>query len=353
MHILTGFFLFFLGFGIIASVVGGVPSFAGGASISSPDDTVIQSPLALYEVGGDLREVSVHASGVNTIFDIAVSLYNRRLILAGSDRGLLISRDGGSTWRTFSDLDGNFDDRTAVYSILFSPHDSSCVYVSAFRAGAGGVYSLCDNFFNVRSLFALRGEAVYSMALSDGVLYLGLSDGRFISYTLASETFRVVRVFGSPLRLFAPRDRGVWHALLGSRSLVRFSRESSDIISLSGDTTPRNLSSFFFDPRRSSLLYLASREGLFRSSDGGTTWRALTAIPTASRAVYSVFVDSFGTLYAGTDRLYVSRDSGARWRIIDGIFTGKVISTMVQNGDTIILGTRIAPSFFEGFSLSL
>lgn len=353
MHILTGFFLFFLGFGIIASVVGGVPFFAGGASVSSPDDTVIQSPLALYEVGGDLREVSVHASGVNTIFDIAVSPYNRRLILAGSDRGLLVSRDGGSTWRTFSDLDGNFDDRTAVYSILFSPHDSSCVYVSAFRAGAGGVYLLCDNFFNIRSLFALRGEVVYSMALSDGVLYFGLSDGRFISYTLASEAFRVVRAFGSPLRLFVPRDRGTWYALLGSHSLVRFSRESSTSLSLRGTVSPRTLYGLSFDPRRSSLLYVASREGLFRSSDGGTAWRALTAIPTASRAVHSVFVDFSGTLYAGTDRLYASRDGGAHWRIIDGIFTGKVISTMVQNGDTIILGTRGAPSFFEGLSLPL
>jgi photosystem II stability/assembly factor-like uncharacterized protein len=66
-------------------------------------------------------------------------------------------------------------------------------------------------------------------------------------------------------------------------------------------------------------IYAATRSGLFRSNDGGETWKNLNVPRTE---VYSVVKNSDGSrLYAGTHpaHLYVSEDNGISWQELKGL----------------------------------
>src|SRR5699024_10585878 len=65
--------------------------------------------------------------------------------------------------------------------------------------------------------------------------------------------------------------------------------------------------------------FAASRWGLFRTADRGTTW---TSRDVPRQEVYSVFLDTQNNkLYAGTHpaHLYVSEDHGKSWHELTGL----------------------------------
>ena len=75
------------------------------------------------------------------------------------------------------------------------------------------------------------------------------------------------------------------------------------------------------DPHDSSILYLGSIEkGIFKSTDGGTHWRALD-MGLEPSAVTSIAVDPShpATVWAGTaeDGLFKSTDAGEHWAAVD------------------------------------
>lgn len=77
----------------------------------------------------------------------------------------------------------------------------------------------------------------------------------------------------------------------------------------------RSLRRFEHDSR----VYAATEAGLFRSSDGGTTWSNL-AVPTDGGGVRSVLATAGDRVYAGTDEpvLYRSLDDGDSWTEMTG-----------------------------------
>ena len=73
------------------------------------------------------------------------------------------------------------------------------------------------------------------------------------------------------------------------------------------------VSTLAVDPKNAGTLYAGSREGLFKSTDGGTSWSktGLTAEP------YALVIDprNMGSVYAATPAgLFKSTDGGASWR---------------------------------------
>ena len=76
------------------------------------------------------------------------------------------------------------------------------------------------------------------------------------------------------------------------------------------------VSALSVDPTNDSLLYAASHDGVYRSADGGRSWRLLPAI-LDGEAVHGVLVDPTdpARVYLRTEaRLLVSADRGAHWK---------------------------------------
>jgi photosystem II stability/assembly factor-like uncharacterized protein len=70
------------------------------------------------------------------------------------------------------------------------------------------------------------------------------------------------------------------------------------------------------DPRSSHTLYVAGREGVHKSSDGGVTWNAINrGLATLNVRCLLISPHDARTLYAGTNGsgLYRSTDGGDSW----------------------------------------
>lgn len=81
-----------------------------------------------------------------------------------------------------------------------------------------------------------------------------------------------------------------------------------------GGLPTTTINGFAADPTNSELMYVGTREGLFRTEDAGKTWKpvsegpknvaAVTVNPKQPQEVYAATAD--GTLYRSTD-------GGKRW----------------------------------------
>ena len=83
---------------------------------------------------------------------------------------------------------------------------------------------------------------------------------------------------------------------------------------MGGLPTKRTVNGFVVSPKDPKLMYVTTRDGLFRSTDAGETWKsvgsgirdvvAVTMNPRAPREVYAVSTEG---------RLYGSTDGGTTW----------------------------------------
>jgi len=74
------------------------------------------------------------------------------------------------------------------------------------------------------------------------------------------------------------------------------------------------INGFTVDPKNSKVMYVALRDGVFRSDDAGKAWRrvaggpknvaALTMNPKRPGEVFAITADG---------KLYLSRDAGGQW----------------------------------------
>ena len=80
------------------------------------------------------------------------------------------------------------------------------------------------------------------------------------------------------------------------------------------------------DPSRASTLYAGTAEGVFKSDDGGASWRAASAgMPSARVQTIAIDPSSTSTLYAGTLTpdgtdsvgIFKSTDGAASWTAIN------------------------------------
>lgn len=114
-----------------------------------------------------------------------------------------------------------------------------------------------------------------------------------------------------PQQLLASAGAGVWQ-----------SRDAGQTWQLAGDLPPlAEISSLVAAPDRSGLAYAGSRTLVYRTVDGGMTWRG-AALPAAADLVGALFVDPLvgETVYAADSagQLFRSDDAGSSWRLIDG-----------------------------------
>lgn len=90
-----------------------------------------------------------------------------------------------------------------------------------------------------------------------------------------------------------------------------------------------------FDPHKPGVVYAAAGTGgIFRSDDGGKAWRFVGKPETGARIEWlEADPGTAGTLWLGVDQpgspaLWISRDSGVKWEVVDGRYGGGEMTTM-------------------------
>lgn len=95
-----------------------------------------------------------------------------------------------------------------------------------------------------------------------------------------------------------------------------------------------NVSKFAFDPVNASIVYAASDNGVFRSTDGGQHWTgAATTLGTSMFDIAVASADSQNVFASSVFGLYKSSDGGGTWAVVHGFSSFKV--AVSPNGNVI------------------
>jgi photosystem II stability/assembly factor-like uncharacterized protein len=246
-------------------------------------------------------------------------------------RSIFRSADGGRTWRVL-------DVRRRAGLLAFDPGKAGTLYVAdigtpANLAGAG-ILESPDGGRSWRALSAGPTTAQVNGIVVDprnpGIAYAAVeargvfkrtAGGWHAANTGLSPNLDVQAVAveaENPATVYAATGRRVfkstdgaasWHAVAGTdasavRALARDPRHPGTL----------HAHGLALDPKDPTVLYAGTEAGLFTSTNGGTSWRALGGRLTDTE-VYAVAIDPEERIYAGTaGGVFLSTDGGASWR---------------------------------------
>lgn len=157
--------------------------------LASPDLTR-NDPTKLGPSGGPITKDNTAVEYYCTIFAVAESPYEKDLILAGSDDGLLhITQDGGKNWSKLSVT--GLPEWTMINSIDFSPFEKGAAYVAAtsYKSGDYKPYLFKTKDYGKTWTKITDGidaahftRVVRTDVKRQGLLYAGTEFGMYISF---------------------------------------------------------------------------------------------------------------------------------------------------------------------------
>src|SRR5213593_2099562 len=239
-----------------------------------------------------------------------------------------IAQVNGGVWKT-DDYGGTwtpiFDDQPtgSVGCITVAPSDPTIVYV-----GSGEGLQRPD---------LSVGDGIYKSADAGRTwTHLGLRDGQQIPQIAVDprDPNRIlVAVAGHP---YGPNaERGIFRSTDGGKTFekVLYTDENTGAMDVAFDpANPQTVFAVLWAARQApweigSSWTLSANNGLYKSVDGGTTWRRVTAgLPTAQdrlgRIGLAVSPGEPARMYAGVGAangggVYRSDDGGERWRLVN------------------------------------
>jgi photosystem II stability/assembly factor-like uncharacterized protein len=257
------------------------------------------------------------------VISLAVSPANSRLLYAGTYEGLLRSDDGGMNWYlvTGSGLG------TARVSKKPAASPRSSLAPAGVRLPQTKVYDV-KFLKHAETVYVATAQGVFES--SDGIIWRKHQD-------LASggAVYRLVLHPTDPAWLMAHASRGMY---------VSDNRGQTWRETRVGDVSVRIHDSAFGDSTPVRLL-AGTSHGLFESTDGGGSWKAMAGLPmipvnhfctSRSKPELMYFLSQLD------NQVYQSIDGGTNWsRFDDGGLKGLSIQSMAsgtrQGGDLLVL----------------
>lgn len=322
---------------------------AAGLAMSSDGVTVYVPTL-----GGGVRTGTISSNGTIT-WDGASTLHtaisNVQLLVHPTDSktlfatafpgGIFKSTDGGTSWseQNFGMASMNLDDppRQGFYTLAIAPSNPQRMYVALYGWGVytsvdgSGIWRPCNG-----AAAEMRGKAITSLLVdptNDKKVWVAAEDGirmttnagttwTDVSTGLASTDIRVL-VRAADGRMYAGSKGYEAWALDANAS----SWQQLPALANFGATWPiwndRPLYQFtspLFHPTDSKIVYLGTfPSGIFRSDDGGATWRERN-IGSTNDGLFSLAFrpNQPDVLFAGTyNGVNRSTDGGEHWKAAD------------------------------------
>jgi photosystem II stability/assembly factor-like uncharacterized protein len=231
---------------------------------------------------------------------LAVDPRDHRHVLVGG-QGITDSHDGGATWRSVHP--NHF-----VGAIAFAPSDPRRVYAATGQdTGQGGMLRSSDGGKSWSFQITPAGTVISALAVHPKraeTVYAGYSAPARAGVATSSDGGRSWRFRWTPEEVYslavAPSDPDTVYAANGD-GVVR---------SVDGGDRWQHLphqgfysTTIVVDPERAETVYVGTaRHGVFRSTDGGATWRPFgTRLPRRGTWIDTLAFDPSGNwLYAGT-----------------------------------------------------
>ena len=157
--------------------------------LASPDLTR-NDASKMGSSGGPITKDNTSVEYYCTIFAVAESPYEKDLILAGSDDGLLhVTRDGGKNWTKLSVA--GMPEWTMINSVEFTPHEKGAAYVAATSYKSGDYRPLLFKTKDYGKTWTKITDGIDPTHFTrvvradqkrSGLLYAGTEFGMYISF---------------------------------------------------------------------------------------------------------------------------------------------------------------------------
>ncbi|MBN1993263.1 MAG: AAA-like domain-containing protein [Anaerolineae bacterium] len=253
--------------------------------------------------GGNTWEA--YSSGLSTanrsVDVITVHPENPNIIYGGIGETLIVSTDGGKNWSTHADGYGNGLGVSRFYQIVVDPFNNDIIYVGG---AAGEIYKSADAGRNFIRLGFNVGEGAFSLAAHPNqkdVYLAGINSYEAgIIKTENGVDFRSVSaglIFGGAdsaysAITYAPSNpdivytgsgyednrvaKGIFKSTNGGESWQNI---SNGWVINPNSGWPHYVKAIAVHPTNPDIVLAATGAGLYRSADGGATWRTPREIP--------------------------------------------------------------------------
>jgi len=260
---------------------------------------------------------------LRAVWSIAIWQQDSRVIAAGGEDGIWLTRDGAETWERIAPLDD--PELKPVVSLTFDPGDFNILYAGtphlAWKTVDGGA----------------DWQSIHNGMLDDSDVFSILVDDR------------------RPRRIFAATCGGIYRSLDGGSGWMKLNQAKG--ASFRTYHIAQN-------PLQPSVLLAGTTLGLIKSMDGGTTWRRLTTQPTRWIAFDPVRPNR---VFVATDEagLFRSDDAGESLQAINEGFINRhftalaiaenalVVTTLTPHGSSILRRSGSEPEWDELSGLAL
>jgi photosystem II stability/assembly factor-like uncharacterized protein len=255
--------------------------------------------------------------GIFEVKSVLVSPDESNIIYMGTSEGVLKTEDAAKTWSNILSINGQ---NKGVNFLLFDPKHKLAIYAATSR----GLYHSTDAGKNWNRIFmgknAHENECTTVAVLSSGI-YLGTKAGLFVSKdkgrTWQKETGKLGDSAVSAVSYKLSEADYIYVASLNGVFKTSDSGKSWDRIFAAhpvedgDDSEEKNedqdeeecysdIRYLGIDPNNSELLYIATRNGVLRSKDKGKTWEAMTDSGLLNRDIRFLLISSKSDIYAVT-----------------------------------------------------
>ena len=265
----------------------------------------------------------VGSLGNANVLTLEMDPADARVIYAGTrETGMFYSEDGGIEWRQARDADLKVG---RVDAIAVDPKDGCRVYV----AHGPRLFSTSDCLRSVNREAYVEtrpGVVVHQVEVDwydPRVVWLGLSNGDLLKSVDAGNTWRTVLSAKADLTAIAVSradsrmvlvgtiKEGFFKSIDGGAHWIQIEKELKEF---------KNAAqvSALMQSADAKVVVAATKYGLIRSKDFGTTWEGLTLLTSPGQvAIKAIGMDAKepNTLYyAAASTFYASGDAGATWK---------------------------------------
>ncbi|MBI3355398.1 MAG: hypothetical protein HY038_01245 [Nitrospirae bacterium] len=297
---------------VVGLIVGCLHDFAGAESPPAPD-----MPPGPF----DQSVTSVQA----------LAMAGKDVVYAGSfGHGIFKTGDRGATWNA---VGGGVTD---PFILSLTAAKDGAVYAGTFR---GGVFRSRDEGKSWKPVNAgLKRLEVKALMVAGEELYAGTGDGVY-RLNESGDRWSVVTTGLDDILVhaLARSSDGTLYAGTSGKGILRFKRHSSGWVRMQHGLKDHegmieNFIRVLVIDQDQSIFAGTFDGGVFRSADGGNTWRSISrALPNDS--IRGIVLNDQGLIVATGNGIFKTVDKGKQWMPVNKGLTNLAIQVLIGSGD--------------------
>jgi photosystem II stability/assembly factor-like uncharacterized protein len=295
-----------------------------------------------------------HGLVISSINEMAIDPLNpAALYAAARGNDLFKSTDACASWSTANSVSGVTDSRILLPNIqvlAIDPQNTATVYADFSKSTDAGIswdLSLGDLQPYALAIDPQNSSTIYAGTHDNYNPFLQSTDGGNVWYFIfgggnrGEFGYSGVKVWALAINpqntstIFAGTNQGVYRTTNAGWHYYLIGGSPSDVRVL------------MLDPKNPSIIYAGSwAEGIFKSTDGGDTWKSANNGLTET-AISSLVIDpqNTTTIYASTSTggVFVSTNGGTSWSSMNEGLGGALVQTLAidsKNPATLYAGTQ-------------